>query len=165
MDNQAANIGHFDHSFTCALEQHSASAVPKRERQAALKPDMIAKFGDDARMGEMICMMEKFKLDEEIGTNLGDMKRRTILEVRYETLEKLVWDHSVCCVKVRTRKLLFGFSLFSPLVSNKKTSHPFGKRSLTVTACLFALHGRVCFLHLHRSRSRPSGQSRRTACH
>ena len=82
MDQQAANIGHFDHSFACALEHHTVSAVPAKEKQATLKPDMIA------------------KLDEEIGTNLGDMKRRTILEIRYETLEKLSWDHSVSSVKV-----------------------------------------------------------------
>ena len=65
-----------------------------------MQPETISQFGENARMAEMICMMEKFKLDEEIGTNLGDMKRRTILEIRYETLEKLSWDHSVSSVKV-----------------------------------------------------------------
>ena len=72
-----------------------------------MNPETISQFGENARMAEMICMMEMFKLEEEIGTNLGDMKRRTMIEVRYDSIEKLVWDHSVSSLKVTTEIYFF----------------------------------------------------------
>ena len=75
-----------------------------------MKPETISQFGENARMAEMICMMEMFKLEEEIGTNLDHMMRRTMIEVRYDSIEKLVWDHSVSSLKVTTE--FFFFLLF-----------------------------------------------------
>ena len=72
-----------------------------------MQPETISQFGENARMAEMICMMEMFKLEEEIGTNLGDMKRRTMTEVRYDSIEKFVWDHSVSSLKVTTEFYFF----------------------------------------------------------
>ena len=41
-------------------------------------------------------------LEEEVGTTLGDMKKRTLLNIGYNHMDRFTWDHSVSSVKVRT---------------------------------------------------------------
>jgi len=96
----AENIGHFDHQFHCAVKEYYPADFVPPKMAANYAERLVAKFGHDARIGEITCKQDSFIIREEIGTSLADMTKRDVLSKSYSEITKLSWDHSVSSVKI-----------------------------------------------------------------
>jgi len=106
LDSAAANIGYFDHSFNCALkviEPNNVPAhVPSSNFQTRQKDKLKLQFGGDARICELCCRMDSMALSEETGETLS-LQRRELLNLRFDSLVKIIWDHSSSSSKFVTK--------------------------------------------------------------
>jgi len=98
-ERAASNLAYFDHTFVCALETFGPAlniAAPSTLESNYSDAKVIRSFGVNARVCDLIFYPDRCALRE--ATSIS--KSRLLVEVLYDDLSQITFDHSVSAVKI-----------------------------------------------------------------